>query len=275
MFARKLKNTIAVGCAYLACALGLFLLGAILYTLLSKGLSAINWQMLTESMPGPGSEGGGLYNAIIGSLMMTVCTTILVTPIGLLAGTWLAEFGKGTKLREVIRFVNGILLSLPSILIGLFIYELIVIPSGHFSGWAGILSLTIIALPIIVTATEDMLQLLPGSLREAAAGLGIPRWRIICQIGYRAARSGLVTGVILAVARVSGETAPLLFTSLNNDFTSYSLNGPIASLPVTIYQYAMSPYQNWNDLAWGGALLLTMMVLILNIISRLLVAKKA
>lgn len=246
----------------------LFTLGAILVTLVYNGLQAIRPSLFLESTPAPGSE-GGLANAIFGSLVMTAISVAIATPVGVMAGTFLAEYARQSKLAEFVRFINDVLLSAPSIIIGLFVYGVVVLGMGHFSAWAGIAALAIIAVPIVVRTTEDMLSLIPDSLREAGAALGTPRWKVITYISYRAAFQGILTGVLLAIARVSGETAPLLFTALNNQFWSTNLNAPMANLPVVIFQYAMSPYEDWRSLAWGGALLITTAVLALNIVARL------
>ena len=268
---RRLVNSIALTIATAAAAFGLVWLVWILATLIYNGLSAINLQIFTEMTPPPGDK-GGLLNAIFGSIVLTIGATVLSTPIGMLAGTYLAEYGKKGPLAETIRFINDILLSAPSIVVGLFIYEVLVVPMGHFSAWAGIVVLAVIAIPVIVRTTEDMLNLVPNGLREAAAALGTPMWKVIVTIAYRAARNGIITGILLAVARVSGETAPLLFTSLNNQFWSTDFNAPMASLPVTIFQFALSPYDDWQALAWGGALIITVTILILNIVARALAA---
>jgi len=246
----------------------LFTLGAILVTLLYNGLQAIKPSLFLESTPAPGSE-GGLANAIFGSLVMTAISVAIATPVGVMAGTFLAEYARQSKLAEFVRFINDVLLSAPSIIIGLFVYGVVVLGMGHFSAWAGIAALAIIAVPIVVRTTEDMLSLIPDSLREAGAALGTPRWKVITYISYRAAFQGILTGILLAIARVSGETAPLLFTALNNQFWSTNLNAPMANLPVVIFQFAMSPYEDWRSLAWGGALLITTAVLALNIVARL------
>lgn len=246
----------------------LFTLGSILVTLLYNGLQAIKPSLFLENTPAPGSE-GGLANAIFGSLVMTGISVAIAAPIGIMAGTFLAEYARQSKLAELVRFINDVLLSAPSIIIGLFVYGVVVLSMGHFSAWAGIAALAIIAIPIIVRTTEDMLSLIPDSLREAGAALGTPRWKVITYISYRAAFQGILTGVLLAIARVSGETAPLLFTALNNQFWSTNLNAPMANLPVVIFQFAMSPYEDWRSLAWGGALLITTAVLALNIVARL------
>ncbi|TWB45509.1 phosphate ABC transporter permease PstA [Nitrospirillum pindoramense] len=266
---RKVGNTITMGLAVGAAVFGLLWLVWILAILLINGLSAISLGLFTQMTPPPGSA-GGLLNAIFGSLVMTVLGMVIGTPIGIMAGTYLAEYGKGTKLAEVTRFINDILLSAPSIIVGLFIYTIVVVPMGHFSAWAGSISLAVLVIPVVVRTTEDMLNLVPGSLREAAAALGAPRWKVIVQVTYRAARSGIMTGILLAVARISGETAPLLFTALNNQFWSVNMNAPMANLPVTIFQFALSPYEDWQRLAWGGSLLITVAILALNIGARML-----
>jgi len=268
---RRLVNSIALTIATAAAAFGLVWLIWILATLIYNGISAINLQIFTEMTPPPGDK-GGLLNAIFGSIVLTIGATVLSTPIGMLAGTYLAEYGKKGPLAETIRFINDILLSAPSIVVGLFIYEVLVVPMGHFSAWAGIVVLAVIAIPVIVRTTEDMLNLVPNGLREAAAALGTPMWKVVVTIAYRAARNGIITGVLLAVARVSGETAPLLFTALNNQFWSTDFNAPMASLPVTIFQFALSPYDDWQALAWGGALIITVTILILNVVARALAA---
>jgi phosphate transport system permease protein len=254
--------------SYLMTAGVLFTLGAILVTLFYNGIQAIKPSLFLESTPAPGSE-GGLANAIYGSVVMTSIAVALAAPVGILAGTFLAEYARNSKLAEIVRFINDVLLSAPSIIIGLFVYGVVVLSMGHFSAWAGIVALAIIAVPIIVRTTEDMLSLIPDALREAGAALGTPRWKVITAISYRAAFQGILTGVLLAVARVSGETAPLLFTALNNQFWSTNLNAPMANLPVVIFQFSMSPYEDWRSLAWGGALLITTTVLALNIVARL------
>jgi phosphate transport system permease protein len=254
--------------------LGAFVLGWILLMLLIEGIGGLSPAVFLETTPGPGSEGGGIANAIVGSLVLTVLGIVVATPIGVLAGTYLAEYGKNSKLATVIRFVNDILLAAPSILIGLFVYMLMVQPMGGYSGWAGGVALAIIAVPVIVRSTEDMLRLVPGSLREAGAALGAPMSTVIVKISWKAARAGMVTGVILATARIAGETAPLLFTALNNNFWfSPSLMGGVSNLPVTIYQFALAPYENWRQLAWAGALIITLSILALSIVARLLFKK--
>ena len=266
---RRIANKLALTLALGAAGFGLFWLVAILWTLLYNGLSAINLSLFTENTPPPGGE-GGLLNAIFGSVIMTTVATLVGTPVGVMAGTYLAEFGRGTKLAEVVRFINDVLLSAPSIMVGLFVYEVLVVRMGHFSAWAGAMALAVLVIPVVVRTTEDMLKLVPNSLREAAAALGAPQWKVITMVAYRAARNGMITGVLLAVARISGETPPLLFTALNNQFWSADMNAPMANLPVVIFQYAMSPYEDWRQLAWGGALLITVAILLLNIGARLL-----
>ena len=265
---RVLVNRIGLSLSMMAMALGLIVLLWILTILLKNGLSALDWAMFTESTPAPGSEGGGLANAIVGSLIMVVFTACVSTPIGIFAGVYLAEYGDESKTAELTRFVTDIMLSAPSIVLGLFVYAIYVAQVKHFSGWAGSIALSLIAIPVVVRTTENMLRLVPGSLREAAFALGAPRWKVASMITLRAARSGVVTGLLLALARISGETAPLLFTALNNQFFSVDMNAPMANLPVVIFQFAMSPYDNWVRLAWGGALLITLTVLVLNIVAR-------
>jgi phosphate transport system permease protein len=268
---RRAINASALAIACAAAAFGLMWLIWILFTLFYNGFNAISPRIFTQMTPPPGSD-GGLLNAIFGSIVLTMGATVISTPVGMLAGTYLAEYGKKGGLAQVVRFINDILLSAPSIVVGLFIYEVLVVPMGHFSAWAGIVVLAVIAIPVIVRTTEDMLTLVPNGLREAASALGTPAWKVIVMIAYRAARNGIITGILLAVARVSGETAPLLFTALNNQFWSVNLNAPMASLPVTIFQFALSPYDDWQRLAWGGALLITVTILILNIVARALAA---
>jgi|SRR6266404_1878964 phosphate transport system permease protein len=268
---RRLVNAVSLTVAMAAAVFGLFWLIAILWTLFYNGFSAINLSIFTEMTPPPGNT-GGLLNAIFGSVVLTIGATLLSTPIGMLAGTYLAEYGKKGAFAETVRFINDILLSAPSIVVGLFIYEVVVVPMGHFSAWAGVIVLAVIGIPVIVRTTEDMLNLVPNGLREAASALGTPMWKVVTMIAYRAARNGIITGILLAIARVSGETAPLLFTALNNQFWSTDMNAPMASLPVTIFQFALSPYDDWQHLAWGGALLITITILILNIVARALAA---
>ncbi len=267
---RRLNNVVLLGLSVIATAFGLTFLGFILGTLLYEGFSAIDLKMFTEMTPPPPGEGGGLLNPIVGSLIMTSIAVLVGTPIGILAGTYLAEYGRHTKLAFVIRFTNDILLSAPSIVLGLFVYEIMVVTMGHFSALAGAFALATIVIPVVVRTTEGMLLLIPNTLREAAAALGAPRARVIAHITWRAARAGMITGALLAVARISGETAPLLFTALNNQFWSTDVNAPIANLPVVIFQFAISPYEGWHRLAWGGALLITLTVLALSILARVL-----
>jgi phosphate transport system permease protein len=254
-----------------ATALGLSWLVLILAALLWQGFSGLSLAVFTEMTPPPGSA-GGLLNPIFGSLVLTVLAVLIGTPLGILAGTYLAEYGRYDRVSTVVRFINDILLSAPSIVIGLFIYEVVVAPMGHFSGLAGALALAVIVVPVVLRTTEDMLVLVPNSLREAAASIGLPRSVMITRIAYRAARAGMVTGVLLAIARITGETAPLLFTALNNQFWSSNLNAPMASLPVVIFQFALSPYADWQKLAWTGALIITLTVLMLSIVARSLVS---
>ena len=270
---RVRTNRLALLLSMCAMVIGMSFLAWILIVLAYKGFGALSLSLFTQPTPAPGSE-GGLFNAILGSLMMVGVSTFIATPIGILAGVYLSEFGRKGWLAPTTRFINDILLSAPSIVIGVFIYAVYVAQVQHFSGWAGSLALALIAIPVVVRTTENMLNLVPASLREAASALGAPRWKVVLQVVLRAARAGVLTGILLAVARVSGETAPLLFTALNNQFTSYDLNGPMANLPVVIFQFAMSPYENWNSLAWGGAILITFGVLCLNIVVRTLFRKK-
>ncbi|WDZ97203.1 phosphate ABC transporter permease PstA [Herbaspirillum sp. WKF16] len=267
---RLLQHRLGMLFSFVAMGLGLFVLAWILLTLVFKGVAALNMGLLTENTPGPGGEGGGLLNPIVGSLMMVGLSTLISTPIGILAGVYLAEYGEESKLAQVTRFVTDIMLSAPSIVIGLFIYAIYVANVGHFSGWAGTFAISLIAIPVVVRTTDNMLKLVPNGLREAAFALGAPRWKVAMIVRLRAVKAGVVTGVLLAVARISGETAPLLFTALNNQFFSTNMNRPIANLPVVINQFAMSPYDNWVSLAWGGALLITFSVLLLNVLSRTL-----
>jgi phosphate transport system permease protein len=269
LYRRRVRtNWIGLTLSMAAMATGLFVLLWILFVLFKNGLSALDWNMFTQSTPAPGSEGGGLANAIVGSLMIVGLATFLSTPIGILAGIYLAEYGDRSKIAQVTRFVTDIMLSAPSIVLGLFVYALIVAQTKQFSGWAGTVALSLIAIPVVLRTTENMLRLVPGSLREAAFALGAPQWKVTTMVTLRAAKSGVVTGVLLAVARISGETAPLLFTALNNQFFSTDMSKPMANLPVVIFQFAMSPYDNWVRLAWGGALLITLTVLALNIVAR-------
>jgi len=271
---RKRANKIGLTLSMSAMVLGMVFLLWILSVLFIKGFSALSFSLFTESTPAPGSDGGGLANAIVGSLMLIGSCTLISTPIGVLAGLYLSEYGDRSKVASVTRFVTDIMLSAPSIVIGLFVYAFVVAQVRHFSGWAGMIALALIAIPVVVRTTENMLRLVPGSLREAAYALGTPKWKVAFMITLRAAQSGVMTGILLALARVSGETAPLLFTALNNQFFSTNMNKPIANLPVVIFQFAMSPYDNWVDLAWGGALLITLAVLGLNIIARVVFREK-
>ncbi|MBF9000934.1 phosphate ABC transporter permease PstA [Vibrio nitrifigilis] len=265
---RKFKNWLFKAACFAATTIGLFILAAIMYSLISKGTAALSLDVFTKSLPAPGDSDGGLANAIVGSLMISVLGILIAIPIGVMAGTWLAEFGKDSAIADTIRFMNGMLMSSPSILIGLFVYLIFVAPFHHFSGWAGAISLAIIALPMIISTTEEMLKLVPPSLREAGAGIGAPVWKVTTALSYRSVGAGIITGILLSFARISGETAPLLFTSLSNSFMSLDMAGPMANLPVTIYNLAMSPYETWNNLAWTGALIITTSILALNILSR-------
>jgi phosphate transport system permease protein len=270
---RRLRNTTVIALSVGATVLGLGWLVMILGSLVYEGLSGLSPAVFTQMTPPPGSD-GGLLNPIVGSLMLTFLAVLFGTPIGILAGTYMAEYGKFTKLTIVVRFINDILLSAPSIVIGLFVYELLVAPFGGFSGWAGAVALALLVIPVVVRTTEDMLSLVPKELRESATALGLPRAHVIRYVSYRAALAGIITGVLLAVARISGETAPLLFTALNNQFFSLNLDAPISSLPVVIFQFALSPYADWQKLAWIGALLITFAVLALSITARALSASR-
>ncbi len=272
---RRRSNWLGLTLSMFAMALGMIFLFWILSVLFIKGFAAIDWNMFTQSTPAPGSEGGGLANAIVGSLMIVISCTLISTPIGVMAGIYLSEYGGKSKIASITRFVNDIMLSAPSIVIGLFVYAVLVAQVKHFSGWAGTIALSLIAIPVVVRTTENMLQLVPGNLREAAYALGAPKWKVAFSVTLTAAKSGVITGILLALARVSGETAPLLFTALNNQFFSTNMNAPMANLPVVIFQFAMSPYDNWVDLAWGGALLITFVVLGLNILTRVVFRAKA
>ena len=269
--ARRRRNLITMTLSVAATLFGLGWLVLILGALLYEGFSGLSLKVFTEMTPPPGAD-GGLLNPIIGSVLMTALAVMIGTPLGILAGTYMAEYGRHDRLSSVVRFINDILLSAPSIVVGLFIYEILVAPMGHFSGWAGAVALAVIVVPVVVRTTEDMLMLVPDTLREAAASIGLPRALMITRIAYRAAKAGMVTGVLLAIARISGETAPLLFTALNNQFGSFNLNAPIASLPVVIFQFALSPYADWQRLAWVGALVITFTVLALSIGARTLAA---
>src|SRR3954468_1962340 len=271
IYRTRRRSDVVVRLLCLLCAVfGLTWLALILFTLFYNGVAGINLQMFTQNTPPPGSTQGGLLNAITGSIIMTVIGVGIGAPLGLFAGTYLAEYGRHDRLTSMIRFINDILLSAPSIIIGLFIYGVMVVPMGHFSAWAGSVALAVIVIPVVVRTTEDMLNLVPASLREAASALGAPKWKVIMLIAYRAARNGMITGVLLAVARISGETAPLLFTVLSNQFWSTDMNAPMANLPVVIFRFALSPYQDWQNLAWAGALLITVTILVINITARLL-----
>jgi phosphate transport system permease protein len=269
---RKVINGLALGLSAVATLVGLVVLGALLWSLLHEGFAHFSGSVLTHMTPPPATNGGGLLNAIYGSAIMTLIGILIGGPIGVLAGTYLAEYGRNTRLSTVIRFVNDVLLSAPSIIIGLFVYELVVVPMGNFSAISGAISLAIIAMPVIVRTTEDMLNLVPQGIKDASTAMGAYPWRTIMSVAYPAARSGMLTGLLLAVARISGETAPLLFTALNNQFWSTNLKAPMANLPVVIFQFALSPYDNWQQLAWEGALIITFAILILSIIARLVVA---
>jgi phosphate transport system permease protein len=269
---RRRRNAIAMAFAFVATVFGLGWLVLVLGVLIWNGFSGLSLAVFTQMTPPPGSA-GGLLNAIVGSLIMTLLAIVVGTPVGILAGTYMAEYGRHDRLTSVVRFINDILLSAPSIVIGLFIYEVVVRPMGHFSGLAGALALAVIVIPVVVRTTEDMLLLVPNALREAASALGMPRGYVIRRVCYRAAQAGMVTGVLLAFARISGETAPLMFTALNNQFWSTDLNAPMASLPAVIFQFALSPYKDWQDLAWTGALIITVAVLGLSVFARLLAAQ--
>ncbi|MBU3542947.1 MAG: phosphate ABC transporter permease PstA [Burkholderiaceae bacterium] len=271
---RKRSNWIGLTLSMSAMGVGMAFLMWILAILLYKGISAIDLNLFISSTPAPGSEGGGLANAIVGSLLIVLSCTLISTPIGVMAGIYLAEYGSRSKIATVTRFVTDIMLSAPSIVIGLFVYAIYVAQVKHFSGWAGTIALSLIAIPVVVRTTENMLSLVPIQLREAAYALGAPKWKVSFNVTLKAAQSGVITGILLALARVSGETAPLLFTALNNQFFSTNMNAPMANLPVVIFQFAMSPYDNWVDLAWGGALLITFVVLGLNILTRVVFRKK-
>jgi phosphate transport system permease protein len=266
---RRISSAVALAASGLATLVGLALLAALLWTLLSRGLGGLSWRVFTQTTPAPGSS-GGLINAIFGSVVMTLLGLAIGAPIGILAATHLSEYGRAARLSKVIRFINDVLLSAPSIVIGLFVYTLVVVRMGHFSAIAGAISLGIIVIPVTVRTAEDMLRLIPSSMRQASAGLGAQPWRTITSVVFPAARSGLLTGVLLALARISGETAPLLFTALNNQFWSANLNQPMANLPVVIFQFATSPYPNWQSLAWTGALLITLFVLLLSVLARVI-----
>jgi phosphate transport system permease protein len=272
---RKAANKVGLTLSMFAMVLGMIVLLWILFILFTKGFAALSGDLFTKSTPAAGSAGGGLANAIMGSLMMVLSCTLVSTPIGVLAGIFLAEYGDRSKIAGITRFVTDIMLSAPSIVIGLFVYAIYVAQVKHFSGWAGTVALSLLAVPVILKTTENMLRLVPGTLREAAYALGTPKWKVCMAVILRAAKSGVMTGILLAVARVSGETAPLLFTALNNQFFSLNMNKPMANLPVVIYQFALSPYENWVNLAWGGALLITLTVLGLNVLARVFFREKS
>jgi phosphate transport system permease protein len=269
---RLIRNKVWLSLSVGAAAFGLVWLVLILSTLVWNGVAGLSLSVFTEMTPPPGSA-GGLLNPIVGSLIMTVLAVAIGTPIGILAGTYMAEYGRYDRMTYAIRFINDILLSAPSIIVGLFIYEILVVTMGHFSGFAGAVSLAVIVIPVVVRTTEDMLLLVPNQMREAASALGAPQWFVISRVAYRAAQAGMITGMLLAVARISGETAPLLFTALNNQFWSVNLNAPMPSLPVVIFQFALSPYEDWQRLAWTGALIITVAVLSLSILARVLSSK--
>jgi phosphate transport system permease protein len=271
---RRITNWVGLTLSMTAMAIGLTALLSILFVLFSNGFAALELSLFTQDTPAPGSEGGGLRNAILGSLMIVSLSVVVSTPIGILAGVYLSEYGDTSKTAEFTRFVVDIMLSAPSIVLGLFVYSIAVATVGNFSGYAGSLALSLIAIPVVMRTTENMLRLVPGTLREAAFALGAPRWKVSTKVTLRAAKSGVITGLLLAVARISGETAPLLFTALNNQFYSTDMGAPMANLPVVIYQFAMSPYDNWINLAWGGALLITLAVLVFNILARVLFRNK-
>ncbi len=268
-YKRRVINVVGQTLAFVATVFTLFWLGWLLWALLDKGFAALDWSVFTEDTPAPGVD-GGLRNAIVGSLMLCLVGVGVGTPVGVLAATWLAEYGRGSRLAATIRFINDVLLSAPSIIIGVFIYGLVVVTTGDFSGWAGGLALAMILLPVVVRTSEDMLTLVPDAMREAAAALGAPRWKLIVSVVYRAARGGMITGILLGLARIAGETAPLLFTALSNQFFSLNMNEAMANLPVVIFRFAMSPFNDWQELAWAGALVITLTVLLINLLSRLL-----
>lgn len=265
---RRLVNALGLSLSVLATLFALFWLFWILWTTFTQGIAALNGKVLTQMTPPPGSE-GGLLNALYGSFLMIAIAVLIGAPVGVLVGIYLAEFGKGSTAANAVRFINDVLLSAPSIIIGLFVYTLMVRPQGHFSGWAGAVALAIIMLPVVIRVTDETLRLVPNALREGALSLGAPRWSVVLQITVPAARSGILTGILLGIARISGETAPLLFTALNNQFWNANLNAPMANLPVTIFQFALSPYPQWHSLAWAGGFLVTLLILVLSIISRL------
>jgi len=271
---RRATNAVALTLSLAAMAFGLVWLIWILYTTISLGVSGLSVQLFTQSTPPPNADGGGLANAIVGSLMLVGTATVVGTPIGILAGVYLAEYGQKSWLASVTRFINDILLSAPSIVIGLFVYAVVVAKLGHFSGWAGMIALALLQIPIVIRTTENMLRLVPNALREAAFALGTPKWKMVTAITLKASVAGIVTGVLLAIARIAGETAPLLFTALSNQFFSWNMNQPMANLPVTIFQFAMSPFSQWQSLAWAGVFLITLGVLGLNVLARTVFSNK-
>ncbi|MDC9603636.1 MULTISPECIES: phosphate ABC transporter permease PstA [Xenorhabdus] len=271
---RRQKNRLALMLSMMTMAFGLFWLGWILISTVTKGIDGMSLALFTEMTPPPNTEGGGLANAIVGSGLLIFWATVFGTPLGIMAGIYLAEYGRHSWLAEIIRFINDILLSAPSIVVGLFVYTVVVTKMQHFSGWAGVMALALLQIPIVIRTTENMLKLVPDNLREAAYALGTPKWKMISAITLKASISGIMTGVLLAIARIAGETAPLLFTSLSNQFWSTDLNQPMANLPVTIFKFAMSPFSDWQQLAWAGVLLITLCVLLINIVARALFAKK-
>ncbi|HBC7444027.1 TPA: phosphate ABC transporter permease PstA [Morganella morganii] len=273
-FWRRQKNRVALFLSMSTMAFGLFWLIWILFSTVTKGMDGMSLALFTEMTPPPNTEGGGLANAIVGSGLLILWATVIGTPLGILAGIYLAEYGRKSWLAEVTRFINDILLSAPSIVVGLFVYTIVVMQMQHFSGWAGVIALALLQIPIVIRTTENMLRLVPDSLREAAYALGTPKWKMISAITLKASVSGIITGVLLAIARIAGETAPLLFTSLSNQFWSTDLMQPIANLPITIFKFAMSPFAEWQSLAWAGVLLITLCVLLINIVARVLFAKK-
>ncbi len=270
---RSTKNKIALTLSLLTMAFGLFWLVWILFTTVTRGVDGLSWSLFTESTPPPNTAGGGLANALAGSGLLIFWSTFFGTPLGIMAGIYLAEYGRKSALSEVIRFINDILLSAPSIVVGLFVYTLVVAKMQHFSGWAGVIALALLQVPIVIRTSENMLRLVPDSMREAAYALGTPKWKMISAITLKASVSGIITGVLLAIARIAGETAPLLFTALSNQFWSTDMMQPLANLPVTIFKFAMSPFAEWQSLAWAGVLIITLCVLLLNIVARVIFAK--
>jgi len=270
---RSTKNKIALTLSLLTMAFGLFWLVWILFTTVTRGIDGLSWSLFTESTPPPNTAGGGLANALAGSGLLIFWSTVVGTPLGILAGVYLAEYGRKSVLAEIIRFINDILLSAPSIVVGLFVYTIVVAQMQHFSGWAGVIALALLQIPIVIRTTENMLRLVPDSMREAAYALGTPKWKMISAITLKASVSGILTGVLLAIARIAGETAPLLFTALSNQFWSTDMMQPLANLPVTIFKFAMSPFAEWQSLAWAGVLIITLCVLLLNILARVVFTK--